>query len=97
MTALELIAEQRIAEAVAAGELDALPGAGRPLDLDEDPRVPEERRMANRILRNAGYAPREVQEAAAGNRKLDLMNARIEAAYFGRAARRVSRGGRRAP
>jgi hypothetical protein len=33
MLALEWIAERRIAEAVSQGELDNLPGAGRPLDL----------------------------------------------------------------
>ena len=33
---LEFIAEQRIAEAIAKGELDDLPGAGRPLQLDDD-------------------------------------------------------------
>jgi len=49
----ELIAEQRIAEAVERGELDDLPGAGRPLelgplDLGEDPLVPEDLRLAYR-------------------------------------------------
>ena len=37
---LEFIAEQRIAEAIAKGELDDLPGAGRPLALDDDAHVP---------------------------------------------------------
>ena len=58
---LEFIAEQRIAEAVAKGELDDLPGAGRPLELDDDAHVPEEMRLAWRILKNAGYVPPEVQ------------------------------------
>jgi hypothetical protein len=53
MLALEWIAERRIEEAVARGELQGLPGEGRPLDLDDDPLVPEEMRMAKRILRNA--------------------------------------------
>ena len=30
----DLIAERKIAEALARGELDNLPGEGRPLDLD---------------------------------------------------------------
>jgi hypothetical protein len=54
---LQLIAERRIAEAAVQGEFDDLPGAGKPLDLAEDPLVPEEQRMANRILKNAGFAP----------------------------------------
>ncbi len=53
MLALEWLAERKIEEAVARGEFDDLPGAGRPLDLYEDPLVPEEMRMAKRILRNA--------------------------------------------
>jgi hypothetical protein len=57
---LDFLVEQRIQEAQAGGEFDGLPGAGKPLDLDdEDPLVPEELRMARRILRNAGYTPEE--------------------------------------
>jgi len=53
---LHFIAEDRIAKAIARGEFDNLPGAGRPLDLDdEDPLLPEEMRMARRILRNSGF------------------------------------------
>lgn len=57
---LERIAERRIAEAVERGELDDLPGAGRPLVLDDDRNVPPEMRMAWRVLRNAGLAPEGV-------------------------------------
>ena len=50
------LAERKIEEAIARGEFDNLPGAGRPLDLDdEDPLWPEEVRMARRILRNSGF------------------------------------------
>ena len=61
MLALELLAERKIEEAIARGEFDDLPGAGRPLDLDDDPLVPEDLRVAYRILKNAGYVPPEVQ------------------------------------
>ena len=54
------IAERKIAEAIARGELDHLPGAGRPLELDDDAHVPEDLRVAYRILKNAGYVPPEV-------------------------------------
>ena len=91
MLALELIAERRIADAAAQGEFDNLPGAGQPLDLAEDPLVPEEQRMANRILCNAGFKPPEVEEAAKGGRKLSLLNPRIEARYFKKIARKLSR------
>jgi len=61
MIVLDLLAEQRIREAQVRGAFDALPGAGRPLDLDEPPLVPDDVRMANRILKNAGFVPPEVE------------------------------------
>jgi hypothetical protein len=61
MHALEIIAERRIEEAVARGELQGLPGEGRPLDLDdEDPLMPYELRMAKRILKNADLSPVDI-------------------------------------
>jgi len=61
MDALERIAEQRIAEAVAAGELDHLPGSGRPLDLEDLSRVDEELRGGYLLLKNAGVLPEEME------------------------------------
>lgn len=60
MYAFEAIAEQRISEAVARGELDHLPGEGKPLNLEDDLLVPEDVRMIYRILKNAGFVPPEV-------------------------------------
>jgi hypothetical protein len=61
VTALQFLAERKIEEAIARGELDNLPGAGRPLDLDdEDPLWPEAVRMARRILKNADYKEQEL-------------------------------------
>jgi len=63
--ALLYLAERRIEEAIARGEFDDLPGAGRPLELDDvDPLLPEELRLAYRILRNAGFSPGAVDETA---------------------------------
>ena len=58
---LDFLAEQRLQEAVSRGEFDDLPGQGRPLDLDDDPLVPEDLRAAYRILKNAGFVAPEVQ------------------------------------
>ena len=61
MLALEIIAERRIDEAVARGELQGLPGEGRPLDLDdEDPLLPYELRLAKRILKMGDMAPVDI-------------------------------------
>jgi hypothetical protein len=65
VTALLYLAERTIEEAIARGEFDDLPGAGRPLDLDDvDPLLPEELRMAFRLLKNAGYRLHEADEGA---------------------------------
>ena len=57
---LETLADRRIIDAERDGEFDNLPGAGKPLDLYEDPMIPEDLRMAYRILKNSGYVPPEV-------------------------------------
>ena len=92
MLLFEVIAEQRIAEAQARGEFERLPGAGVPLALDDaDPLVPEDVRVMNRVLKNAGLVPPEVVRLRE-LRRLDALRAlqgghrlRIEARY----ARRV--------
>ena len=72
MSGFDLLAEMKIAEAMRAGAFDDLPGAGKPLDLDDDKLVPEDVRMAYRILKNAGFVPAEVEQRkeAADLRKL---------------------------
>jgi len=58
---VDQIVERRIAEAIARGEFEGLPGAGRPLELEDDRQVPAELRVAYRLLKNAGYVPDEVR------------------------------------
>lgn len=60
MDAISIIAEQRIREACEQGVFDNLPGAGQPLELEDDSHIPEDMRMACKLLRNAGYVPDEV-------------------------------------
>ena len=61
VTALQFIAERRIEDAIARGEFDNLPGAGRPIDLEDyDPTMPPEARMAWRILKNANLNPEDL-------------------------------------
>jgi len=55
------VAESRIQEAIARGEFENLPGAGKPLDLEEYFKTPEAVRMAYAILKNANCAPAEVE------------------------------------
>ena len=68
------LVEQRIRKAMAAGAFDDLPGRGRPLALDDDALVPEDLRVAYRVLKNAGYVPEELElrkEIAGIQRLLD--------------------------
>ena len=44
------LAENRILEAIEAGEFDNLEGKGQPLNLDDDSHIPPELRMAYKIL-----------------------------------------------
>lgn len=60
MICFQKIAERRILEAIREGALDDLPGAGQPLELEDDSHVPEDLRVAYKILKNAGFAPEEV-------------------------------------
>ncbi|KVS56125.1 hypothetical protein WK39_20555 [Burkholderia cepacia] len=65
MRLLDALVEQRIAAAAARGEFDDLPGTGAPQALDDDLLVPEEVRVANRILKNAGFVPPAVEQLRA--------------------------------
>jgi len=67
---LDALVERRIEAAIARGEFDDLPGAGRPLAFDDDPLLPAELRIAYRVLKNAGYVPPEIEQVAEVNRLL---------------------------
>jgi hypothetical protein len=58
---IDQLAERQILQAMERGELDDLPGGGRPLELEDDLSVPEHLRAGYRLLKNAGYLPPEVQ------------------------------------
>lgn len=61
MWLIDKLAEEHIREAQARGAFDRLPGAGRPLQLDDDAGVPVELRAGYRLLRNAGCLAPELQ------------------------------------
>ena len=96
MLLFELLAEQKISEAISRGELDDLPGCGKPLDLDDDALVPEEMRLVCRILKNAGYSLADASSERAdieGADRVALIRARVERL---RMAAEYRRGRRRA-
>jgi hypothetical protein len=61
MTSLQTIAEARIREAIARGELEDLPGSGKRLELEDLSQVPEDLRAGYLLLKNAGVLPEEMQ------------------------------------
>lgn len=56
------IAEQRIEESMRRGEFDNLAGKGKKIVFEDDSMVPEDLRMAYKMLKNAGYVPEEFLE-----------------------------------
>jgi hypothetical protein len=61
MNAFEIIAENKIREAIDNGEFDNLSLKGQPLDLDDGQFVPLHLRLSQRILKNAGFIPPVLQ------------------------------------
>jgi hypothetical protein len=67
------IVEQKILEAQERGEFDNLPGRGKPLALEDDSNIPEELRVAYKILKNADCLPPELQEKREIRQMEDLL------------------------
>lgn len=74
MEIFRIIAERLIAEAIERGDFDNLKGAGKPLNLEEDAYIPEDLRMAYRVLKNAGFLPPELELKKEIVNMKDLLN-----------------------
>ena len=61
LAGFEKLVEERIRSAQRSGEFDNLEGAGKPLEAEDMSRVPQELRMAYRILKNANCLPPEIE------------------------------------
>lgn len=55
------IADQKIREAMERGEFKDLPGQGKPLNLEDDSHLPQDLRLAYKILKNADCLPPELE------------------------------------
>jgi hypothetical protein len=60
-SAFDRLIEEKIREAMQRGEFDNLPGSGEPLHLENDSHLPEDLRLAYKILKNADCLPPELQ------------------------------------
>ena len=80
LSGFEKIVEERIRRAIEKGEFDDLSGAGEPLALEDDSSVPEELRLAYKILKNAECLPPEVELKKDIEKTEDLLAAMPETA-----------------
>jgi hypothetical protein len=59
MDFFRILSEDRIKKAYKDGEFDSLPGLGKPMQLEDLSAIPEDLRMAYKIMKNAGYTEDE--------------------------------------
>jgi hypothetical protein len=71
-TRFDSLVEKKIREAMDEGKFDNISGLGKPMDLGKDPYMPEDLRLAYKVLKNAGCVPREL-EANVEIRSLEQM------------------------
>ena len=88
LCSIDAIVEAQISQAIERGDLDDLPGKGKPLRLEDDALVPEELRMAYRVLKNAGYVPEEVR-LRGSIRALEQLISRLEGEEHAGAMKRL--------
>lgn len=62
-----------MAKAMEQGDFDNLEGAGKPLNLNENPFEPNELHMAHKILKDNGYAPYWIEI----NKEIDTLRAAL--------------------
>lgn len=90
MAILSWLAEQRIEEAMRKGEFRDLPGHGKPVELQDMSGVPEDLRMAYKMMKNAGFLPEELQIRAECATLENLLAACLGAEENGGISRRLT-------
>ncbi|GIN74602.1 hypothetical protein J14TS2_50770 [Bacillus sp. J14TS2] len=60
MDRFERMTEEKIRKAYEEGAFDHLPGAGKPLPPDSLQGIPDDLKMAYRMMKNAGFSPDEM-------------------------------------
>ena len=69
--------EDIIRKARESGAFDNLPGKGKPLNWEDESMVPEDQRMANRILRDNGFTLDWIEAGRDLERDYDAVRARL--------------------
>ncbi len=90
LTGFEQIVEERIKKAQYKGEFENLNGAGRPLEFSDDRHVPEDLRLAYKILKNADFLPPEIELKKEIHRTEELLANTKDAAERYRALKKLN-------
>lgn len=75
MDSLARIAEQKILEAMKTSSFTSEKWKNKKLPLDDDRHIPDDLKMAYKILKNSGYLPPEIEEKKEVQRLEDLIAA----------------------
>jgi hypothetical protein len=75
ISGFEKIVEERIRRAMEKGEFEDLDGAGEPLVIEDDSHLPEDLRLAYKILKNAECLPPEIELRKDIEKTEDLLRA----------------------
>jgi DnaJ family protein C protein 28 len=97
MTSYESWVDRLIKQAQERGQFDNLPGKGKPLNLEDDALTDPEWRLANRLLKNAGFAPEWIEIDREVRRGWDDARAALLRSRAWRAARLQEAAGRTDP
>src|SRR5687767_7399428 len=77
---MEDLTSKQIEEARQRGEFDNLPGAGKPLRMKDEGMVPQEYRLAYRIMRDNDVLPDWIAEARLIEEELNRARQKLERA-----------------
>jgi hypothetical protein len=73
--------EEIITSAMQRGEFDNLPGAGKPLKLDDDPHTPDHLKLAHKLLKDNDLAPEWILQGKALEVDGETLITRIRGAW----------------
>src|SRR5579871_4255526 len=81
MSIWDFIVNRKIEEAAKNGEFNVPEAKGKPLDLGEDPNVPEEKRLAYKILKDNDLAPDWIMDNREIRETISKETSRLEGEY----------------
>ena len=82
----EMVVDQLVQEVIGNGDVSHLPGAGKPLHLDDDSLTPAELRAAHKILGDHNVMP----DWISSRKLLDQAERNLQKQILGRAARYIA-------